>query len=103
MPRRGPVATVTVKAYGPVIIQDPIISNNNGLIVKTWETKKSELSKERGGTIVLCANCGFQRGDLASTPGLVRESTRRYLPLSPTSSAKLAFSEYDPGTTRRAS
>lgn len=38
---------------------------------------------KKGEKIFLCASSGFQRGDLVSTPGPGRASTRRYSPYQP--------------------
>lgn len=54
---------------------------HHGLIVKFPETWESGLgTKGKETTTVLCAVCGFQRGDRDSTPGSGRAPTHRNFP-----------------------
>lgn len=52
--------------------------SHHGLIVKSSQTRESRLGKKGREKIILCAGCGFHRGDFVSIPGLERASTRSY-------------------------
>lgn len=52
-----------------------------------FKSPESKLGKNGGDTIILCASCGFHRGDRVSPPGKEAESSG--IPLSTTARDKL--------------